>query len=77
MRIFVNARPLDVPDGSDVGQAVAAHDAALADRVAAGTAYVTDARGIEVAAGSPLEAGSILRVVVRARRGGGSDDADT
>ena len=77
MRIFVNATPLDVPDGSDVGHAVAVHDAALAEQVAAGTAYVTDARGIEVAAGSRLEAGSILRVVVRARRGGGSDDADT
>jgi len=76
MRIFVNATPLDVPAGTNVRQAVAAHDAALAEQVASGRAFVTDARGLEVAAAVPLEAGSILRVVVRARRTAGSGDAD-
>ena len=77
MRIFINASPLDVPAGTDVQGAVAVHDAALAAQVAAGTAFVTDGRGIEMDSGAPLEAGSILRVAVRARRGvgGGDDDA--
>jgi hypothetical protein len=74
MRIFVNAAPLDVPAGTDARGAVAAHDAALAAQVAAGSAFVTDGRGIELDGTAPLESGSILRVVVRARRGAGGDD---
>ena len=74
MRIFVNAAPLDVPAGTDVQHAVQAHDAALAAQVAAGAAFVTDGRGIELGGEAPLESGSILRVVVRARRGAGGDD---
>ena len=76
MRIFVNATALDVPAGTDVRGAVAAHDPTLAARVAAGTAFVTDGRGIELEGDTELEAGSILRVVVRARRGPGGDDDD-
>ena len=76
MRIFVNATPLDVPAGTDVQHAVAAHDAALAAELAAGTAFVTDARGIELGREAPLESGSILRIVMRARRGPGGDDDD-
>ena len=76
MRIFVNATPIDVPAGTDVQGAVAAHDPALAAHVAAGSAFVTDGRGIEMGGAASLEAGSILRVVVRARRGAGGDDDD-
>ena len=76
MRIFVNARPTDVEPGTDVRGAVAAFDPALAAKVASGAAYVTDARGIELPGEAALEAGSILRVVVSARRAGREDDAD-
>jgi hypothetical protein len=76
MRIFLNAAPLDVPAGSDVRAAVAAHNAELAAQVAAGAAFVTDGRGIELDGDAPLEAGSILRLVVRARRGAGDGDDD-
>jgi hypothetical protein len=76
MRVFVNATPIDVEPGTDVRGAVVAHDRALAAQVATGAAYVTDARGIEVPGGAALEAGSILRVVVRARRTAGDADAD-
>jgi hypothetical protein len=76
MRIFVNATGLDVPAGTDVRAAVAAHDAALAARLETGAAFVTDGRGIELGPDDPLEAGAILRVVVRARRGAGGDDDD-
>jgi hypothetical protein len=76
LRVFIDGTGLDVPPGTTVLAAMHMHDAALAERVAGGTAYVTDARGIEVGPGDRLTAGSILRVVPRARRGGGTGDAD-
>jgi hypothetical protein len=76
MRIFVNARVHDVEPGTDVRGGVRAHDAALEARVAAGTAYVTDARGIALAPDAPLAEGAILRVVLSARRPAEESDAD-
>jgi len=76
LRIFIDGTGLDVPPGTTVLTAIHLHDTALGERVAAGTASVTDARGIEVAPGDRLAAGSILRVVPRGRRGGGTGDAD-
>jgi sulfur carrier protein ThiS len=76
MRVFVNATPVDVPQGTDVRGALRALDPALEDGVAAGSAYVTDARGIPVPLDTVLAAGSILRVVVSARRATGGADAD-
>jgi hypothetical protein len=76
LRIFINGVPVDVAPESDVSAALRSHDPALADRVAAGAAVVTDARGIEIGGSQRLAAGSILRVVVRAKRGAGSGDAD-
>jgi hypothetical protein len=69
IRVFVNATALDLPTGSDVGQAVRAFDAALEASVADGAAYVTDGRGIEIDPTSQLASGAILRVVIRARGG--------
>jgi hypothetical protein len=75
MRVFVNAVSLEVPRGADVLAAVRALDADLERRLAAGAAYVTDARGIEIPPASGLAEGAILRVVVSARRTG-EPDAD-
>jgi hypothetical protein len=71
--VFVNERPVSVPAGSPAAAAVAAFDVGLAERVAAGEGHITDARGIELPADAVVHAGSILRVVVRARQ---SADAD-
>jgi hypothetical protein len=76
MRIFINATPIDVEPGTDVRTAVRAHDAALDAKLATGAAYVTDARGIAVAPDAPLAAGSILRVVLSARREAGESHGD-
>ena len=76
MRVFVNASPVDVEAGTDVRGALRAHDPALEASAASGAALVTDARGLAVALDGPLSAGSILRVVVRARRGEPDADAD-
>ena len=71
IRVFVNASPVDLRAGADVAEAVRAADPSLAEKIVGGTAYVTDGRGIEVDPAARLTGGSILRVVVRARRGGG------
>jgi uncharacterized membrane-anchored protein len=76
IRVFVNAVPVDLPSGADVAHAVRAYDATLEPSIASGAAYVTDGRGIEIDQAARLTAGTILRVVVRARRGGRGGDAD-
>jgi hypothetical protein len=76
MRVFVNASPVEVEAGTDVRGAIRAHDPALEASAAAGAALVTDARGIAVPHDLALSAGSIRRVVVRARRGEPDPDAD-
>jgi hypothetical protein len=75
MRVFVNAVPLELDAGADVRAAVGALDAELERKLAGGYAYVTDARGIEVTPDATLAEGSILRVVVSARRTGEERDA--
>lgn len=75
LRVFINGAPVDVEAGTDVRGALHAHDATLEARYAAGTAYVTDARGIEMDGTQRLAAGAIMRVVLRSRRSEGGDDA--
>jgi hypothetical protein len=75
MRVFVNAVPLEVGTGADVRAAVRALDPELERKLAGGSAYATDARGIEVPPDATLAEGSILRVVVSARRAGEERDA--
>jgi hypothetical protein len=76
MRVFVNAVPLDIGKGADVRAAVQAFDADLERKLAAGAAFVTDARGIEVGPEVALAEGAILRVVVSARREAREPDAN-
>ncbi len=73
--VFVNERAVRVPRGADALAAVRAADATLAERLAAGTAQATDARGLPVQAADPLEPGAILRVLVSARARAGEADA--
>ena len=75
MRVFVNAVALEVGQDADVRAAVQALDAELVRKLVAGTAFVTDARGLEVPLESALAEGAILRVVLRARRSAGEPDA--
>ena len=75
MRVFINDRPFDVAEGLGARAAVEAAAPDLAGRLADGGAYLTDGRGIELDGSEPLRPGAILRVVVRARRGGPDADA--
>ena len=74
--VFVNDRVLELPAGTRVTDAIAALGGEAPAQLAAGGAYVTDARGIRVDAGAALHAGAILRFVVTARRGAEGSDAD-
>jgi hypothetical protein len=71
IRVFVNERPVELPTGSDGRAAIVAATPELASALAAGTALVTDGRGIEMSPDLPLQAGAILRVVVSSRSTGG------
>jgi hypothetical protein len=71
--VFVNGAVLNLPQGTDVAAAVRALDPVLERQIADGSAYVTDARGIEISVGELLTGGAILRVVVRSRRGADVD----
>ena len=75
IRVFVNAGAVDLPSGAVVADAVRAADASLLDKIAGGTAYVTDGRGIEIDPSTILVSGAILRVVVRARARDADADA--
>ena len=68
MRVFVNARPVDVPAGCTALDAVRVFDGAAADAVAQGSETITDSRGLPAEPAMRLEAGAILRLVPRRQR---------
>jgi hypothetical protein len=76
MRVFINAKPVEVDAGTDVRGAIRVHDPELEARVASGSAYVTDARAIELPPEAGLSEGAILRVVVRSHSSSREADAD-
>jgi hypothetical protein len=63
VRVFINARGVDVPTGSSAVEAVRLADAAAADAVSAGSRAISDSRGLPVAADTPVYAGGIYRVI--------------
>jgi len=63
IRVYVDARPVDVAPASTVLEAVRAVSAELADAVVAGSRRVTDGRGLPIAPDAQLESGAILRLV--------------
>jgi hypothetical protein len=75
IRVYVNERPVDVAPGAPAAAAVRALDPALADAVSAGSAQLTDGRGIAVPPDAPLAPGAILRAARRARRSPADADA--
>ncbi|PYP41263.1 MAG: hypothetical protein DMD43_06925, partial [Gemmatimonadetes bacterium] len=59
--VFVNERAVRVPPGATAEDAVAAMEPALAERLRAGAAYLTDGRGIRLPPGEAVHAGTIVR----------------
>lgn len=66
--VFVNEHPVSLPVGATVIEAVSSFDPALPERLASGSATLTDGRGIAMTVDQPLFPGAIVRVIVSARR---------
>jgi hypothetical protein len=75
VRVYVNAKPVDVDSTSTALEAVALWDAAQADAVRNGERLITDSRGIVTPSETPVHNGAIFRIV-RARQTS-SEDPDS
>jgi hypothetical protein len=69
IRVYVNAKAVDVPPGSTALTAVRASSPPLADAVVAGEQAIADSRGLAVASDTPVHGGAIFRLI-RARPAG-------
>lgn len=67
VRVYVNARAVEVDASSTALQAVEAWDAAQAQAVRNGDRMITDSRGIATPNDTPVQNGAIFRIV-RARQ---------
>ncbi len=73
VRVYVNARAIDVPQNATALEAVEAWDATVAAAVRDGERNITDSRGIVTANDSPVHNGAIFRIV-RARQTADEDN---
>jgi hypothetical protein len=67
VRVYINARAVDVDAAATALQAVEAWDAGQAEAVRKGERMITDSRGISAANDTPVQNGAIFRIV-RARQ---------
>ncbi|HMG71679.1 MAG TPA: hypothetical protein VK544_11240 [Gemmatimonadaceae bacterium] len=72
VRVYINARPIDVAATSTALEAVEAWDETQAVAVRSGERLITDSRGIVTANTTPVHNGAIFRIV-RARQTAGDD----
>jgi hypothetical protein len=73
VRVYINARPIDIAASATALDAVDAWDGTVADAVRNGERLITDSRGIVTANNSPVHNGAIFRIV-RARQGADDDN---
>jgi hypothetical protein len=74
VRVYINARPVEVDPGATALEAVEAWDETQAAAVRNGERMITDSRGIVTANDTPVHNGAIFRIV-RARQPD-ADDSD-
>ena len=74
VRVYINARAVEVDAGATALQAVEAWDETQAAAVRNGERMITDSRGIVTANDTPVHNGAIFRIV-RARQAD-ADDSD-
>jgi len=72
VRVYINARPIEVAATATALEAVAAWDETQAVAVRSGERLITDSRGIATANTTPVHNGAIFRIV-RARQSAGDD----
>ncbi len=73
LRVFLNGKPLSMPPGSTVLDAVQSADEAAATELRAGTRLVADSRGIPVATDTALTGGFVMRLISARARGTSGD----
>jgi hypothetical protein len=74
LRVFIDARGVDVPPGAKAIDAVQALDAATAAAVRAGEKILTDSRGLPIDGASALESGAIFRIIPKRDRSAAAND---
>ena len=74
VRVYINARGIEVPASATALQAVEAWNPVQAAAVRSGERMITDSRGLPADPGTTIHNGAIFRIV-RARNAG-SDSAD-
>jgi hypothetical protein len=74
VRVYVNAKPVDVDASATAIQAVEALDETQASAIRKGERLITDSRGIITANDTPVHNGAIFRIV-RARHAD-ADESD-
>jgi len=74
VRVYINARPVDVDASATALEAVEVWDETQAAAVRSGERMITDSRGIITANNTPVHNGAIFRIV-RARQAD-SDESD-
>jgi hypothetical protein len=72
VRVYINARPVDVDAAATALQAVEMWDETQAAAVRKGERMITDSRGIVTANDTPVHNGAIFRIV-RARQTGAEE----
>jgi hypothetical protein len=73
LRVFIDARGVDVAPDATAIDAVEAFDPAIATAVRAGEKILTDSRGLPVDADSTLQSGAIFRLITRRDRSADSN----
>lgn len=68
LRVFIDAKGVDVAHGATALDAVEAFDPAVASAVRAGDRILTDSRGLPIDSGSAVQSGAIFRLIPRRDR---------
>jgi hypothetical protein len=68
LRVFIDARGVDVPPGSKAIDAVEKFDAAIAAAVRNGDKILTDSRGLPIDGATDLQSGAIFRIIPKRDR---------
>lgn len=68
LRVFIDAKAVDVPAGSSALDAVTAFDAAAAAALRSGEKILTDSRGLPFDVATEVQAGAIFRLIPRRDR---------
>ena len=74
LRVFIDARGVDVPLGASAIDAVQAFDADVAAAVRAGDKILTDSRGLPIDGASGLQSGAIFRIIPKRDRSAAPND---